>query len=180
MVRPMTAPPLQPPWRVLAVCGSLQASSSNRDLLLRAAALAPGSLQIEISDHLRALPHFDPDLESDGAPAAVTAWRAALAGCDALLITCPEYGFSLPGVLKNGIDWAIGSGELERKIAAITAATVAPYRGLKGLLALRQTLEAVSARIVGGAPIARAHGEERDAAIAALLAALCEELALPA
>jgi NAD(P)H-dependent FMN reductase len=72
-----------------------------------------------------------------------------------LLIASPEYGHSLPGVLKNGIDWLIGSGELERKVVAITAAVPGPERGQRGLLALRDTLAAVSAEVVGGEPIAR-------------------------
>jgi chromate reductase, NAD(P)H dehydrogenase (quinone) len=177
MVRSMTADPQRAVFRVLGVCGSLQASSGNRELLQRAGELAPVTLSITLSDHLRALPHFNPDLEQDGVPEAVACWREALAAHDALLITCPEYGFSLPGALKNGIDWAIGSGELERKVVAVTAATVAPYRGLKGLSALRQTLEAVSARIVGGEPIAR--GDDRDGALVALLTAVREELERP-
>ena len=59
-------------------------------------------------------------------------WRRALAESDAVLIATPEYGFSLPGVLKNGIDWVIGSGELEGKVVAITAAVPAPERVVAG------------------------------------------------
>lgn len=59
-------------------------------------------------DGLRHLPHFNPDTEE---PPAVRDWRKALAGSDAVLIASPEYGHSLPGALKNGIDWVIGSGE---------------------------------------------------------------------
>jgi NAD(P)H-dependent FMN reductase len=69
------------------------------------------------------------------------------------LIATPEYGHSLPGVLKNAIDWVIGSGELERKVVAITAAVPAPERGRMGLQALAQTLGAVRAVIVGGEPL---------------------------
>ena len=160
--------------RVLGVCGSLQAHSSNLQLLRAAAAWAPERIEITISDGLRALPHFDPDLERDEAPAPVRAWRSAIAASDALLITCPEYGFSLPGALKNGIDWTIGTGELERKVIAFTASVPAAFRGLMGLAALRQTLTAVSARMVGGEPIARGPGEQ--AALAGLLEALIAEV----
>src|SRR4029434_9200231 len=83
----------------------------------------------------------------------VMRWRRALAECDAVLIASPEYGFSLPGVLKNGIDWVIGSGELEEKVVAITAAVPAPNRGRRGLQALGDTLSAVRAAVVGGDPI---------------------------
>jgi chromate reductase, NAD(P)H dehydrogenase (quinone) len=84
----------------------------------------------------------------------------------------PEYGFSLPGALKNGIDWVIGSGELEGKIVAITAAVPAPERGRRGLQALRDTLSAVRATIIGGEPIPV--GPEFDAEIAQLVRTLIE------
>ncbi len=104
-------------------------------------------------------------------------WRRALAASDAVLIATPEYGFSLPGVLKNGIDWVIGSGELERKVVAITAAVPAPDRGRRGLQALRDTLSAVRATIVGGEPIAK--GPEHDRRVAALVRALIAAAANP-
>jgi NAD(P)H-dependent FMN reductase len=103
---------------------------------------------------------------------AVRAWREAIAGSDAVLIASPEYGHSLPGALKNAIDWVIGSGELERKVVAITAAVPGPERGRLGLQALRQTLGAVSARIVGGEPITRGPGFEQE--VAELVRALVE------
>jgi NAD(P)H-dependent FMN reductase len=158
--------------RILAVCGSLQARSGNLALLQSARASAPAGVDVVIFDGVRALPHFDPDLEPN-APPSVRAWRRALAESDAVLIASPEYGFSLPGALKNAIDWVIGSGELERKVVAITAAVSHPERGGRGLEALRNTLNAVSARIVGGEPIARGPTFDRDAAV--LLVALVRE-----
>jgi chromate reductase, NAD(P)H dehydrogenase (quinone) len=100
----------------------------------------------------------------------VTRWRRALAESDAVLIASPEYGFSLPGVLKNAIDWAIGSGELEGKVVAITAAVPAPERGRRGLQALSDTLSAVRATIVGGVPIPT--GPQRDRDVTGLVRAL--------
>jgi len=160
--------------RILAVCGSLQAKSANLELLKLAAATAPEGVEIVLFSGLDRLPHFNPDLEAGGAeaPAAVTAWRRALAEADAVLISSPEYGFSLPGVLKNGVDWVIGSGELERKVVAITAAVPGPARGRMGLQALQQTLSAVRAQIVGGEPIARGESFERE--VKALVSALVE------
>jgi NAD(P)H-dependent FMN reductase len=155
------------------VCGSLQKESGNRTLLERATALAPDGVEIVPFDGLRALPHFDPDLDGESIE-SVAAWRKALADSDALLIATPEYGFSLPGALKNAIDWVIGSGELERKIVGLTAATVAPYRGRRGLGALKDTLSAVSAVIVGGEPIAKS--ETFDAEIEALVRAIAERV----
>jgi NAD(P)H-dependent FMN reductase len=75
-------------------------------------------------------------------------------------------------VLKNGIDWVIGSGELEQKVVAITAAVAGPERGRRGLRALRDTLSAVRATIVGGEPIAKGPGLESQ--VAALVRTLVE------
>lgn len=158
--------------RILAICGSLQARSSNLSLLEAAAACAPPHVEVVLFDGLRALPHFNLDLEEDGATAAVGEWRRAVAESDALLIATPEYGFSLPGSLKNGIDWLIGSGELERKVIAITASVSHSDRGRRGLDALRQTLQAVSARTVGGEPLVR--GPELERELAALLRSIVE------
>jgi NAD(P)H-dependent FMN reductase len=160
--------------RILGICGSLQAHSSNLTLLQTAAAAAPSGVDVVIFDGLRDLPQFNPDLETPAAPAPVVEWRCALAESDGLIIASPEYGFSLPGALKNGIDWVIGSGELERKIVAITAAVPHAERGRRGLEALRNTLTAVSARIVGGQPIAR--GPAFDSEVVALLRALVAEV----
>src|SRR6478672_5570737 len=100
--------------------------------------------------------------------------RSAIAASDALLIASPEYGHSLPGALKNAIDWVIGTGELERKIVAITAAVPGPERGRRGLAALAQTLGAVSATIVGGDPIVK--GPDSEQQIRGLVQALVDEV----
>jgi chromate reductase, NAD(P)H dehydrogenase (quinone) len=148
--------------RVLALCGSLQSKSSNLELLQLVTRLAPPGVEIVLFDGLRDLPYFDPDLETKGKPQAVRRWRTAIAESDALLIASPEYGHSLPGVLKNAIDWVIGSGELERKVVAVTASVPHPERGKRGLAALQETLGAVSADVVGGEPITRGPGFEGD------------------
>jgi chromate reductase, NAD(P)H dehydrogenase (quinone) len=156
--------------KVLAICGSLQASSSNLSLLLAAAAAAPGGVSVSLFDGVRELPHFNPDLEAAGVQPAVAAWRAAIASSDALLIASPEYGHSLPGALKNAIDWVIGSGELEGKIVAVTASTAIAERGRLGLQALKTTLGALSVEVVGGEPIVRGAAYQAD--IERLMAAL--------
>jgi NAD(P)H-dependent FMN reductase len=144
--------------RILAICGSLQAKSSNLTLLHQARASAPAGVEVELYDGLRHLPHFDPDLANDdpaGGPGAVAELRRVVASADALLIAMPEYGHSLPGSLKNAIDWLIGTGELENKLVAITSAVPALERGRLGLAALKTTLTAVSARLAFHEPIAR-------------------------
>jgi len=162
--------------RILGICGSLQAGSGNLALLHAAAASMPRGVELVLFDGLRELPHFNPDIEVDGVPESVTRWRLALAGSDAVLIASPEYGFSLPGALKNGIDWVISSGELERKVVAVTAAVAGPGRGRRGLDALRATLTAVRATIVGGEPIPRGPGLESEVAV--LVRALVETASL--
>ena len=162
--------PRRTPVKVLGVCGSLQAKSANLSLLLLAATKMPAGVELVFFDGLRDLPPFNPDLEPSDVP-AVAAWRRALAVSDALLIASPEYGFSLPGALKNAIDWVIGTGELEGKVVGVTASTPGPAeRGRRGLLALTDTLAAVSAKIVGGEPIVRGPAFERE--LGQLIAAL--------
>jgi NAD(P)H-dependent FMN reductase len=164
--------------RVLGICGSLQARSGNLALLLAAAALMPEGAELVLFDGLRELPLFNPDIEAGGAPESVTRWRLALAASDAVLIASPEYGFSLPGALKNGIDWVIGSGELERKVVAVTAAVAGPGRGRRGLDALRDTLSAVRATIVSGEPIPK--GPHLESQVAILVRTLVETASLEA
>jgi chromate reductase len=161
--------------RILAVCGSLQVKSGNLALLGVAARTMPAGVDLILFDGLRELPHFNPDIEASGALESVMRWRRALAESDAVLIASPEYGFSLPGALKNAIDWVIGSGELEQKVVAITAAAPGPERGRRGLQALRDTLCALRATIVGGEPIPR--GPEFEPRVAALVRALVEAAA---
>jgi NAD(P)H-dependent FMN reductase len=158
--------------KILAVCGSLQAESSNLALLRKAATLLPAGAVLELFDGVRDLPLFNPDLLVGEPPGPVRRWREALTGSDAVLIASPEYGHSLPGALKNAIDWVIGSGELHRKVVGVTASAPAAGRGLRGLQALCATLRAVEARVVGGEPVER--GPAADEELQVLLEAVVE------
>ena len=160
--------------RVLGIVGSLGARSSNLTLLETAASVAPEGIEVVLYSGLGDLPHFDPDIDPGDAPSAVHALRRAIAASDAVLIAAPEYGHSLPGVLKNAIDWLIGSGELERKVVAITASVPHSERGRQGLAALRQTLGAVRAVIVSDEPVAR--GSTSEAMIRDVLRRLADEV----
>jgi chromate reductase len=91
--------------RVLGIAGSLRQGSHNRAALRAAAELAPEGLVIEPHD-LRPIPLYDGDVEARGFPAAVQELRACIAGAEAVLFVTPEYNHSVPGVLKNAIDWA--------------------------------------------------------------------------
>jgi NAD(P)H-dependent FMN reductase len=160
--------------RILALCGSLQARSGNLTLLETAARRAPAGVTVTLFDGLRHLPPFDPDLEAHGEHTAVAAFRRALSSSDAVLIASPEYGHSLPGSLKNAIDWVIGTAELERKIVAITCAVPHQERGRMGLAALRGTLGAVSATLTFDEPIVK--GPDFEPAIDAVLLTLVEAI----
>ena len=91
--------------RVLGFAGSLRAQSYNRALLRAAKELAPEGMTIDVFD-IGEIPLFNEDVEREGVPAAVEAFRDAIRGADALLIATPEYNHGVPGVLKNAIDWA--------------------------------------------------------------------------
>ena len=91
--------------RILGVSGSLRAASFNTALLRAAQDLAPGGVTIAPFG-LHDLPLFNADLEAQGDPPAVTAWKEAVRAADGILFACPEYNAGVTGVLKNAIDWA--------------------------------------------------------------------------
>lgn len=90
---------------LLGVSGSLRAASLNTALLRAAQGLAPEGVTITIFS-LRDLPFFDQDVEDQGDPPAVAAWKDAVRAADGLVIACPEYNGGITGVLKNAVDWA--------------------------------------------------------------------------
>jgi chromate reductase len=90
--------------RVVGISGSLRQGSLNGAALRAAAELAPAGMRIDIAD-ISAIPLYNEDDRSQGTPGAVTALAGAIAAADAVLIATPEYNYSVPGVLKNAIDW---------------------------------------------------------------------------
>ncbi len=92
------------PVHILAICGSLRRGSYNRAALLAARELQPPGLDIEIAD-ISGVPFFNEDTEAAGWPDAVADLRRRVADADALLIATPEYNYSVPGALKNALDW---------------------------------------------------------------------------
>jgi chromate reductase len=90
--------------KVIALCGSLRRASYNGALLRHAVGMAPAGCDIEI-ESIREIPLYDADLDAQGTPAPVAALKAKIAAADGLLLATPEYNYSLPGVLKNAIDW---------------------------------------------------------------------------
>jgi len=130
---------------LLAVPGSLRRVSSNRTLLEAAAALAPPGVAVRLSDHLAALPHFNPDLDGGTPPAPVGEWRRAVAGADGLLLSVPEYAHGLPGAFKNGLDWLVPDPAVLHKPVGIWNASA---RGEHAQASLREVLRTMSTTIV--------------------------------
>jgi chromate reductase len=153
--------------RVLGICGSLQESSSNAALLRVAATLVPDGMELVRYPSIGDLPHFNPDLDTEPPLPVVGDFRARLTAADGLLIATPEYAHEMPGVLKNSLDWVVGSGELIDTPVAIMSA--GGSGGEYVLRILGTTLEVMSARVVatlgvGGVRNKRdEHGEIVDA-----------------
>jgi chromate reductase len=136
--------------RILGLSGSLRRGSHNRKLLRAAgAALPPGAVLAEW-DGLASLPAFDEDLEA-APPAAVTDFFAAISEADAILIATPEYNASLPGALKNAIDWAsrpFPDNVLRDKPAAVMGASTGLFGAVWAQAEVRKTLRASGAHVL--------------------------------
>lgn len=147
--------------RVLGIPGSLRGGSYNRRLLEAARELAPEGIEVEIFD-LRGIPLYDGDVDTDRArPEAVARLKAAIRDADAVLFATPEYNHSVPGVLKNAIDWAsrpAGRSPLRGKPVAMMGASPGTIGTARAQLHLESVLLATLARplphpgvLVGGA-----------------------------
>src|SRR3954468_24881945 len=136
--------------RILAISGSLRRGSHNRKLLRAAAAALPPGVELVDWDGLADLPAFD---EDQGATPAgpVRAFRDLIASADALLIATPEYNASLPGALKNALDWAsrpFPSSVLRCKPTAVIGASTGPFGAVWAQAELRKTLTASGAHVL--------------------------------
>lgn len=141
----MSTPPV-----ILLLSGSLRAGSSNEAVLRTAQAVAPSGMRTMPYDGLAALPHFNPDDDTEPLPVPVAELRAAIAGADAILISAPEYAGTLPGSFKNLLDWTVGGTEIgDKPVAWVNAA--APGRGQGAEATLRTVLGYTGADIVESA-----------------------------
>ena len=139
--------------KVLGVSGSLRSGSHNTALLRAAVELLPAGAELEVWDGLRAVPPYDEDGDVDPAPPAVAALRAALAGADAVLFSTPEYNSSIPGQLKNAIDWAsrpIATNVLRNMPVAVVGASTGAFGAVWAQAELRKVLATLGARVVEG------------------------------
>jgi chromate reductase len=147
--------------KVLGISGSLRSGSYNTKLLQAAGRLFPNDVEFEVYDGLKAVPPYDEDDDGDRSPAEVQHLRAALAGADAVLFATPEYNSSVPGQLKNAIDWAsrpIATNVLRNKPVAVVGASTGAFGAVWSQAELAKVLAATGARVVDGeVPVGHAH-----------------------
>jgi chromate reductase, NAD(P)H dehydrogenase (quinone) len=137
--------------RVLAISGSLRRGSHNTHLLRVAAQVVPPPHELAIFDGLRDVPPYDADDDVEPAPEAVQRLRDAIATADAILIATPEYNSSLPGQLKNAIDWAsrpFPGNALRNKPVAVIGASTGMFGAVWAQAEARKVLGATGARVV--------------------------------
>ena len=149
--------------KVLGISGSLRSGSHNTKLLRAATDFLPDDVPFELWDGLKAVPPYDEDDDKDPAPAAVARLRAAIAGADAVLIATPEYNSSIPGQLKNALDWAsrpVATSVLRNKPVAVVGASIGAFGAVWSQGELRKVLAAIGARVVE-VEIAVGHAHER-------------------
>lgn len=136
--------------RVLAISGSLRADSLNRRLLNAAGHELPSGVELEIYDGLADIPAYDQDAEHRP-PASVVALRNAVSSADVVLFSTPEYNHSIPGALKNALDWVSRPyrGSVFKGVpAAVLGAAPGMFGAVWAQAELRKVLDAMEARVV--------------------------------
>ena len=152
--------------KVLGIAGSLRSGSLNRELLRLAASAAPRGIELVEWDRLQEVPPYDTDLE-DADPEPVADLRAAIAGADAVLIATPEYNGSIPGQLKNALDWVsrpdVRSGPFRGKPVAVVSASTGMFGAMWASADLKKVLGLMGARVVDNElALAKAHERLAD------------------
>jgi chromate reductase len=172
--------------RLLAVSGSLRRDSHNSRLLRAAAQQLPPGVELELYEGLKHIPPFDEDDEAAPAP-EVLEWRAAIESADAVLFATPEYNSSIPGQLKNAVDWASrpkAEAALRNKPVAVIGASMSMFGALWAQAELRKVLSSSGARVLDNElAVATAHeafdGEDQliEAELGDALRSVVEDLA---
>jgi chromate reductase len=136
--------------RILGISGSLRRDSHNTRLLRGVGELLPDGVELDVFEELAAIPPFNEDDEHE-VPPAVAALKSAIAGADAVLVATPEYNSSIPGVLKNALDWVsrpVEATPLLRKPAAVIGASTSLFGAVWAQAETRKVLSAIGARVV--------------------------------
>jgi NAD(P)H-dependent FMN reductase len=139
--------------RIVALSGSLREGSMNGAVLRAAAAVAPPGLEVVLYEGTGGLPHFNPDLDGEGAvaPPAVAALRGLLDGAQGVLISSPEYAHGIPGTLKNALDWLVSTDVLGGKPIVLVNASASG--GEHAQAALAETLRTMGAKVLVAASL---------------------------
>lgn len=136
--------------RILGISGSLRRDSHNTRLLRGVATLLPEGVELALFDGLAAIPPFSEDDEHQ-TPPAVAALKAAIAGADAVIVATPEYNASIPGVLKNALDWVsrpVARTPLRGKPVAVVGASTSLFGAVWAQAETRKVLSTIGARVV--------------------------------
>jgi chromate reductase, NAD(P)H dehydrogenase (quinone) len=137
--------------RVLGISGSLRRGSLNSALLRAAGERLPAGAELVELDRLREVPPYDEDLDAEATPEVVETLRDAVRSADAVLIATPEYNHSIPGQLKNALDWVsrpAGRSALNGKPAAVIGASTGMFGAVWAQAELRKVLAAMGGRVV--------------------------------
>ena len=153
--------------KILGISGSLRRDSHNTQLLRAAAELVPDDVEFELWEGLKAVPPFDEDDEAGAAPAGVSELYEAIAGADAILFATPEYNSSIPGQLKNAIDWTsrpVATAPIRNKPSAVIGASTGMFGAVWAQAELRKVLASAGARVLEGElPVPVAHTQFDEA-----------------
>ena len=136
--------------RVLGISGSLRRDSHNTELLRAAATLLPSGVEFHLHDGLKDIPAYDAD-DEHAAPPAVQRLRDEIEAADMVLIATPEYNHSIPGALKNAVDWAsrpFTTAALRNKPAAVIGTSTGMFGAVWAQAELRKSLAAAGARVI--------------------------------
>lgn len=133
--------------KILAISGSARQASTNTALLRALSAIAPEGISVDVLDGIGDLPVFSPDREGSDLPQSVATFIRKISDCDGLLISSPEYVRSIPGGLKNAIDWLVSGDQVIGKPIALVHAS---HRGDDMLSALRIVLATISSNFNHG------------------------------
>jgi chromate reductase len=141
----------RPRVQILGISGSLRRGSLNTNLLRAAASSLPPGVELEVYDGLRELPPYDPDHDLQPADPAVARLREAIAGADGVLVATPEYNGSIPGVLKNALDWAsrpFPENALRGKPVAVIGASTGLFGAVWAQAETRKVLGIIGADVI--------------------------------
>lgn len=172
--------------RILAISGSLRRDSHNTALLRAAAELLPPEVELEVYDRLKAIPPYDDDDRAAARPDAVAHLWEAVEAADAVLVSTPEYNHSIPGQLKNALDWLsrpLAQSPLRNKPAAVVGASTGMFGAVWAQAEARKVLTAIGSRVldrelpVPSADELLADGKITDDEIEAQLIAVLDALA---